>query len=256
MLNVAFKAARKAGQAIVRGYDRLDTVSIAEKGRNNFVTEIDQLAEKIIIEELREKYPYHQIIGEESGTLVGDGVNVWIIDPLDGTHNFIHGFPHFCISIAFMYKNKLEHGLIYDPLRDELFSASRGSGAMLNQKRIRVSQRHKLEEAFISTGFPVREPEQYESEMALLNRLLPQVADLRCAGSAALDLAYVGCGRLDAYYEFHLASWDIAAGALIVQEAGGMVTDDQGGENYLERGKVMAANTRLHGELTSVFKLD
>jgi myo-inositol-1(or 4)-monophosphatase len=249
MLNVAFKAARKAGQIIVRGYDRVDTLSVSQKGRSDFFTEIDQQAEKIIIETLREKYPYHQIIGEEGGTLLGDGVNVWIIDPLDGTHNFIHGLPHFCISIAYMYKNKLEHGLIYDPLRDELFTASQGSGALLNQKRLRVGQRTKLSEVFLSTGFPVRAPEQYEYEMALLNQLIPKVADIRSTGSAALDLAYVAASRFDAYYEFHLAAWDIAAGALIVQEAGGIVSDDQGGDNYLERGKVIAANMRLHNEL-------
>lgn len=251
MLNTAKTAARKAGTVILQALDRLDRIKVTEKSRNDFVTEIDQRAEKIIIETLQTAYPDHAFLGEETGETTGttDSEHTWIIDPIDGTKNFIRGFPHFCVSIALKYGQHIEHGLIYDPIRNEYFTASRGKGAHYNDQRIRVSQTHKLIDSLLGTGFPHRTPERVKQYCKGLFKILPIVSGVRRAGSAALDLAYVACGRLDGFWEFDLKPWDIAAGALIVQEAGGFVSGMTGKEDYLETGNVIAANPKIHQAL-------
>jgi myo-inositol-1(or 4)-monophosphatase len=210
ILNIAIRAARSAGEVIVRSIERLETIQFVEKAENDFVTEIDQQSEKIIIEAIRKTYPNHAILGEESGHLAGHADCTWIIDPLDGTRNFMHGFPHFCISIAFQHKDRIEHGLIYDPIRQEIFTASRGGGAQLNSRRIRVSNRPTLKTGLLGTGFPVRPQANFDAYLKTLAQLMPQASGIRRAGSAALDLAYTAAGRLDGYWEFGLAPWDIA----------------------------------------------
>lgn len=242
IINIAVEAARAAGNIIVRAMKRLDNVKIAEKQPNDFVTEVDQRVEQEIISIIKKAYPSHGILGEESGEIPGDDYQ-WIIDPLDGTRNFIHGFPHFAISIAVSYKNKLEHGVIYDPVRQELFTASRGKGAHLNERRIRVSQRKHLGECLLGTGFAYRHAtHDHTIPSRILQGIIPVCGDIRRAGAATLDLAYVACGRLDGFWELGLHLWDIASGILLVKEAGGIVCDPYGGETYLKTGNVVAAN--------------
>lgn len=247
IVNIAVSAARAAGNTILRAADRMDKVRVSEKGPNDFVTEIDQKVEQEIIATIHKAYPHHSIVGEESGESIGKhDDSVWIIDPIDGTRNFIHGFPHFAISIAFSYKGKIEHGVIYDPVRQELFSASRGKGARLNDTRIRVSQRKQMEDCLLSTGFPSRRSAEFVADSAdILKSLLPICGDIRRAGAATLDLAYVACGRLDGFWEMGLKPWDIAAGALLVKEAGGLVCDIDSSENYLKSGNIVAANPKI-----------
>lgn len=245
ILNIATEAARTAGNIIVRAMSRLDTIKIAEKQPNDFVTEIDQRVEKEIIAIIKKAYPSHGIIAEESGELEGDDYQ-WIIDPIDGTRNFIHGYPHFAISIAVMHKNRIEHGLIYDPVRQELFTASRGRGAQLNAQRIRVSERKHLQECLFGTGFAYRHDNADDpTQGKILASVLPICSDFRRSGAATLDLAYVACGRLDGFWELGLKIWDTAAGILLVKEAGGMVCDPHGGEDYLKTGNVVAANPTI-----------
>lgn len=242
ILNIAVEAARAAGNIIVRAMNRLDTVKISEKSPNNFVTEVDQRAEKEIISIIKKAHPTHGIIAEESGESPGNDYQ-WIIDPIDGTRNFIHGFPHFAISIAVMHKNKIEYGVIYDPMLQELFVATRGKGAFLNDRRIRVGQRKNLSECLFGTGFAYRHTDRDNPiPPNILRSILPLCGDIRRAGAATLDLAYVACGRLDGFWEFGLNIWDIAAGILLVKEAGGMVSDPNGGEDYLTTGNVVCAN--------------
>lgn len=245
ILNIASRAARSAGAIILRGFERLDTVQVSEKSQNDYVTEIDKQSEKIIIDAIRKMYPNHAILGEESGHLAGNEEFVWIIDPLDGTRNFLHGFPHFCISIGFKYKNRLEHGLIYDPIRQEMFTATRGDGAQLNNRRIRVSNRINLKDTLLGTGFPFRPAADFTAYLKTLAHLMPQAGGIRRAGSAALDLAYVAAGRMDGYWEFSLSPWDIAAGCLLILEAGGYVSDIRGGEDYLNTGDIIAGNPKI-----------
>ncbi len=242
LLNIAIEAARAAGTLITRAMLRLDTVKITEKRPNDFVTEVDQRVEREIIAIIHKAYPSHGIVGEESGEQKGNDYQ-WIIDPIDGTRNFIHGFPHFAVSIAVAHKNKIEHGVIYDPNRQELFTASRGKGALLNDRRIRVSDRKHLEECLLATGFAYRHKDKKNPLPGkILQAILPTCGDIRRAGAATLDLAYVACGRLDGFWEMGLHIWDIAAGVLLVKEAGGMVCDLTGGEEYLKTGNVVAAN--------------
>lgn len=254
LINIATDAARAAGNIIIRASERLDTVKIAEKGPNDFVTEVDQRVEREIINIIKKAYPSHAILGEEGGEIAGDDYK-WIIDPIDGTRNFIHGVPHYAVSIAISYKNRIEHGVIYDPVRDELFVASRGKGAKLNDRRIRVSQRKTLAESMLGTGFAHRRsniPESAPTEV--FHSILPLCGDLRRAGAATLDLAYVACGRFDGFWEFGLHIWDIAAGILLVKEAGGMVTDPFGGEDYLKTGNVVAANPAVLKQFLKTIK--
>jgi myo-inositol-1(or 4)-monophosphatase len=247
MINIALRAARKAGENIVRASDDLERFEVKAKGVNNFVSEVDINAEQEIIYHLHKAYPDHAILGEESG-LTGseDAEYRWIIDPLDGTTNFIRGIPHYAVSIACTFKGKLEHAVIVDPVRREEFTASRGRGAQLNGHRIRVSKLASLDGALLGTGIPFKEHcddklGPYSQSMELL---AGQCAGIRRAGAASLDLAYVAAGRLDAFWEIGLAPWDIAAGALLVREAGGLVADIDGSDGYLESGNIVCGNPK------------
>ena len=254
IINIAVDAARAAGTIIIRAMKRLDTIKIAEKQPNDFVTEVDQRVEQEIISIIHKAYPSHSILGEEGGEIAGDDFQ-WIIDPIDGTRNFIHGFPHFAVSIAVAYKNKIEHGVIYDPVRQELFTASRGKGAKLNDHRIRVSQRKTLEECLFGTGFAYRHKDKNAPLPGkILQSILPICGDIRRAGAATLDLAYVACGRLDGFWELGLQRWDIAAGILLVKEAGGMICDPHGGEDYFKTGNVVAANPLIIRQFLKTIK--
>lgn len=260
MLNMAIKAAHEAGDIIARSADRIDQLQIENKDKNDFVSEIDRAAEDTIIGILKKAYPDHSFIGEESGKTEGTSKEYeWIIDPLDGTTNFLYGIPHFAVSIALKKNGKLDQAVIYEPMRDELFHASRGGGAFLNSRRIRVSKRLSLENALLATGVPYR-PDQAEiidTYQQTMKALMLNTAGIRRAGSASLDLAYVAAGRYDGFWEFGLHEWDIAAGVLLVQEAGGLVGDMQGGEDHMKSGDIVAANPkvfkdmlkRLHGVL-------
>ncbi len=249
MLNMALRAARSAGELIFRSLERLDVISVNEKDAKDYVTEVDRAAEQAILEVLRKAYPTHSFLCEESGLIQGSGDGadyLWIIDPLDGTTNFIHGLPHFAVSIACKYKGRLEHAVVLDPVRQEEFTASRGRGAALNGRRIRVSNRRSLEGALLGTGFPFRDSQldHLDNYLGMFRSLVGQTAGIRRAGSASLDLAYVAAGRFDAFWEFGLSEWDMAAGALLVQEAGGLVSDFSGGHEFLEKGSVVAGNTK------------
>lgn len=254
MLNIGIRAARAAGDHIVRYMDRIEGMSITSKGRNDFVTEVDKQAELIIIDIIHKAYPQHSILAEESGEQ-GKGEYKWIIDPLDGTTNYLHGFPHFAVSIALEHKGELDQAVVYDPLKQELFTASKGGGAYLDNRRIRVSQRKSLEGALLGTGFPFRDHDKLDVFLETFRAFFPMTAGIRRAGVASLDLAYVACGRLDGFWEFGLYEWDIAAGALLIQEAGGFITDLSGNENYMTCGDILTANTSLHSELLNTLKL-
>ena len=244
MLNIAIRAARAAGDLIVREIDRVDDISVDSKGKNDFVSEVDKQAEQVIINTIQQSYPEHAFLGEETGKS-GESEFIWIIDPLDGTTNFLHNFPHYAVSIALEHKGRLDQAVIYDPLRQELFTASRGKGAQLNNRKIRVSAQIKLEAALLGTGFPFRSGQDIEIFIDSFRKLYPQVAGIRRAGSAALDLAYVACGRLDGFWEYNLKAWDIAAGALLVQEAGGINSEQSGGTNFLTSGNIISANPKI-----------
>ncbi len=247
MLNTAVKAARQAGSVINRGTRDLDALTISKKRHNDFVTEIDKAAEAAIIDILHKAYPDHAILAEESGAsgAKADSEFQWIIDPLDGTTNFIHGFPQYCVSIGLRHKGVMTQGVIFDPTRNELFTTTRGAGAYLNDRRIRVSKRLKLADTLVGTGFPFRDMQNLEHYIAMFRDVTKNVAGIRRAGSAALDLAYVACGRLDAFWEIGLAPWDMAAGSLLVQEAGGLIGDLNGEEGYMESGNVVGGNPKI-----------
>lgn len=245
LLNIGIQAARKAGDIINRNSDRLDTLTFTEKTQNEFASEIDQQAEQAIIQVIHKAYPSHSILGEEFGAQGDRDEYQWIIDPLDGTTNFMHGFPHYCVSIAVKVKNQIEHGVIYDPVRQELFTASRGQGTQLNDKRLRVSSTVNLKQALIGTGFPFRNPQHAQAYFESFTTLLPLTSDVRRTGSAALDLAYVAAGRQDGFWELGLNIWDTAAAILMIKEAGGLVSDFNGGESYLETGRVVAGNPKI-----------
>ncbi|GIZ13676.1 inositol-phosphate phosphatase [Pseudomonas sp. NCCP-436] len=249
MLNIALRAARSAGEMIFRSIERLDVISVDEKSAKDYVTEVDKAAELMIVQAIRKAYPTHSFLGEEGGVLEGSGEGAdyqWIIDPLDGTTNFIRGVPHFAVSIACKYRGRLEHAVVLDPVRQEEFTASRGRGAALNGRRLRVSNRKSLEGALLGTGFPFRNDQldHLENYLGMFRSLIGQTAGLRRAGAASLDLAYVAAGRYDAFWEFGLSEWDMAAGALLIQEAGGLVSDFSGGHDFLEKGQIVAGNTK------------
>jgi myo-inositol-1(or 4)-monophosphatase len=257
MLNIAIRAARSAGDLIIRVVDRIDTLTITPKGRNDFVSEVDQQAENEIIRILLKAFPDHGILAEESGQQLGSSRTeeyTWIIDPLDGTTNFLHGFPQFAVSIGLMQRGKLELGVIYDPLKQELFTAKRGSGAMLNNKRIRVTKQAALRGALLGTGFPFKDQRHLDAYLGMFRSLIGDTAGIRRAGSAALDLAYVATGRLDGFWEIGLYPWDMAAGVLLIQEAGGIVSDFTGGERYFASGNVLTASPRLHRIMLEVIQ--
>jgi myo-inositol-1(or 4)-monophosphatase len=247
MINIALRAARKAGENIVRASDDLHRFEVKAKGVNNFVTEVDINAEREIIYHLQKAYPDHAILGEESGLIGSEESEYrWIIDPLDGTTNFIRGIPHYAVSIACMYRGKIEHAVVVDPVRREEFTASRGRGAQLNGHRIRVSDLPNLDGALLGTGIPFKNhcDEQLQPYSKSIEVLASQCAGIRRAGAASLDLAYVAAGRLDAFWEIGLAQWDIAAGVLLVREAGGLVADIDGSDNYLDSGNIVCGNPR------------
>jgi myo-inositol-1(or 4)-monophosphatase len=252
-LNIAVRAARSAGNVIIRNLGKLDTLAIHTKDRNDFVTEVDRQAEQEIIYTLRKAFPGHGILAEESGVQEGDDYQ-WIIDPLDGTTNFLHGFPQFAVSIAMRHKGRMEHGVIYDPLRQELFTATRGGGAMLNDQRIRVTKRKTLEGSLLGTGFPFKSQQHLDAYLDMFRALFPQTAGIRRAGSAALDLAYVASGRLDGFWEIGLSIWDMAAGVLLIQEAGGLSSDFTGGNDHLESGNIVAGNPKLFAEILKTIR--
>jgi myo-inositol-1(or 4)-monophosphatase len=248
MLTTAVKAARRAGAVINRAARDIEALSITRKRHNDFVTEVDQGAEQAIIEVLQKAYPDHAILAEESGSQ-GKSDYVWIVDPLDGTTNFIHGFPQYAVSIALQHKGQLTQAVVYDPAKNELFTASRGHGAFLNDRRIRVSKRAHLRDALIGTGFPFREFSGIDEYMAMFREVTTKTAGVRRAGAAALDLAYVAAGRLDGFWETGLSAWDMAAGALLIQEAGGLVGDLQGESDYLESGRIVVGNPKIFAQL-------
>jgi myo-inositol-1(or 4)-monophosphatase len=250
MLNIAVKAARRGGAVIMRHLDRLERVAIETKDRGDFVTEVDRIAEADIIQVLRQAYPDTAVLAEESGAQIGNDL-CWIIDPLDGTTNFIHGYPQFAVSIALRNKDKLEQAVVFDPVRNDLFVASRGHGSYLNDRRMRVSRVPQLESALVGTGFPYKRNASLEMWMAILQDIIKESSGVRRAGSAALDLANVACGRFDGFWEFNLKPWDIAAGCLLVQEAGGLVSDINGGPDYMQSGNILAGNPKIHPELLS-----
>ncbi len=248
LLNIAVRAARRAGEVIIRSLNRLESLTVTSKGRNDFVTEVDRAAEAEIIAVIRRHYPQHAFLAEESGSS-GEHETVWIIDPLDGTTNFLHGFPVFAVSIACQMKGRLEHAVIYDPMRGELFTASRGAGAHLENHRMRVSKARGIDGSLIATGFPYRANTRYlDSYMAMLRAVTEQAAGVRRPGSAALDLAYVAAGRVDGFWEIGLAPWDTAAGTLLIQEAGGRIGTLTGGE-YQQGGHIVAGTPRVYTAL-------
>ena len=245
LLNIAIKAARRAGDLIVRSIPKLDAIKVDSKGRNDFVTDIDRLAEADIIATVRRSYPDHAFLGEESGRS-GSGETTWIIDPLDGTTNFLHGFPQFAVSIGVEQKGRLQHGVVYDPMRQELFTASRGEGAQLDGRKIRVSTQRSLEGALLGTGIPFRGQETWiDDYLAMLKVLMGTAAGIRRPGAASLDLAYVAAGRLDGFWEFGLSPWDTAAGTLLIHEAGGRVGTPTGADYVLGR-NLVAGNPKVY----------
>jgi myo-inositol-1(or 4)-monophosphatase len=248
MLNIAVKAARRAGNIIVRASRNLDIVAAREKAANDYVSEVDQEAEQTIIRTLREAYPDHAILAEESGAS-GDSEYQWIIDPLDGTTNFLHGFPQYAVSIALAHKGIVTQAVVYDPCRNDLFTATRGRGAYLNETRLRVSKRAELRSSLIGTGFPFRQLEQVDTYLAMFRDIIKKTAGVRRPGAAALDLAYVAAGHLDGFWELGLSPWDIAAGGLLITEAGGLIGDLEGNENYMESGNVVAGNPKVFVEM-------
>lgn len=251
LINIATEAVRSASKIILRFMDRMDTIEINKKNINDVVTEVDRLSEQEIIDHIQKAYPDHSILAEESGMIEGNEY-CWIIDPLDGTTNYVHSFPHFAISIAVKQKDQLTIGVVYDPIRNELFTAVRGEGAHLNNRRIRVSECKQAENSLIGTGFPFRKKQQTKHYLNTFESVFLNTSGIRRAGAASLDLAYVAAGRLDGYWEASLKEWDIAAGALLVQEAGGLLSDFQGENNYLFTGNIIAGNPKIHKSLQNL----
>jgi len=254
MLNIAVRAARRAGSIINRAALDGSGYEVRSKRLNDFVTRVDHAAEEAIIETVRKAYPDHAVLAEESGASAGRAEYQWIIDPLDGTTNFIHGFPQYCVSIAIRHREAMAHGVIYDPMKNELFTASKGRGAFLNDRRIRVSKCLRLADALVGTGFPFKEIDRINVYVQQMRSLMAKSAGLRRAGAAALDLAYVACGRLDAFWELGLSPWDMAAGALMIQEAGGLVGDLGGEPGYLESGEIAAATPKIFTALLEALR--
>ncbi len=257
MLNTAIKAARRGASIINRAALDLEQIRVTEKRRNDFVTEIDQAAERAIVDVLLKAYPTHAVLAEESGASANLQENnefVWIIDPLDGTTNFIHGFPQYCVSIALQQRGLITQAVVFDPTRNDLFIASKGDGAYLNDKRLRVSKCDKMADSLIGTGFPFRNLDKLDEYLQMFKLVTEKCQGLRRPGSAALDLAYVAAGRLDGFFEKGLSSWDMAAGALLITEAGGIIGDFSGEQSYLEKGDVIAGNPRIFFQLITLLK--
>ena len=253
MLSIAVKAARRAGNIINRGAREIDLLTVTTKGPKDFVSEVDRQAESAIVETLLDAYPDHAILAEE-GTAKGanaDAENVWIIDPLDGTTNFLHGFPQYCVSIALAHRGQVTQGVIYDPVRNDLFTTTRGRGAFLNERRIRVSRRQHLRDCLIGTGFPFRDGAYLETYLRMMKTMIEQTAGLRRPGAAALDLAYVAAGFYDGFWEVGLNPWDVAAGSLLVQESGGLIGDLAGESEFLHAGQVIAGNPKIFAQIVA-----
>jgi myo-inositol-1(or 4)-monophosphatase len=256
MLNVAVRAAREAGKIINRASLDIDLLRVAQKAANDFVTEVDRAAEQAIIDVLLRAFPRHGILGEETGSAFGDAGSEyqWIIDPLDGTTNFIHGMPVYAVSIALAHRGVVQQAVVYDPTRDELFTATRGAGAFLNSRRIRVSSRVRLEDSLIGTGFPFRKNDDFDTYLEIFKRVAQRCVGLRRPGAAAIDLAYVAAGRYDGFFETGLKPWDIAAGSLLVTEAGGLIGNFSGEGNHLFSGEVLAATPKVFGQLVALLQ--
>jgi myo-inositol-1(or 4)-monophosphatase len=272
MMNVAVKAARSAGNIINRASLNLERLQVARKQQNDFVTEVDQAAEYAVIEILKEAYPTHHFYAEESGYLTAAGESLgalswdqavafqrpeedhfmWVIDPIDGTTNFIHGFPQFAVSIALFVNGVVQQAVIYDPTRDELFTATKGAGAYLNHRRLRVAQQLRLADCLIGTGFPYRNDQNLDHYVSLFKKMTRSCAGLRRPGAASLDLAYVAAGRLDGFFEGDLKPWDMAAGILLIQESGGLVGQYDGEEGYFSSGQIMAANPKIFAQMATL----
>lgn len=256
LLNIAVKAALRAGDIMLRYRDQLDTITVTEKSKNDFVSEVDIHIEQTIIESIQKAHPNHGILAEESGLIETDEDVQWVIDPLDGTTNYLRGLPHYAVSIGIKVKSRMEYGVIYNPCLQELFTAKRGGGARLNDRRIRVGKINDLGLALLGTGFSRRQSEFKPEQLTMIKSLLSQCGGFRRMGCASLDLAYVAAGRLDGLWEFGLKPWDIAAGSLLIKEAGGLVSDFEGGENYPENGNLVAANPKLFKELLRSLRAD
>ena len=246
MLTIAIRAARSAGNQILRAVDSVGQLQIDQKGKNDYASEVDRQAESEIIRIIGKAYPNNGFLAEESGHHKSDSDYIWVIDPLDGTTNFLHGFPQFAVSIALKHKGILEVGVVYDPQRDELFTAERGGGAMLNNRRIRVTRQTRLTGSLLGTGFPFKKQQHLDSFLGMFRALFIDSAGIRRAGAAALDLAYVAAGRLDGFWEIGLHEWDMAAGVLLIKEAGGVVTDFSFNDKFLESGNLIAGNPKMH----------
>jgi myo-inositol-1(or 4)-monophosphatase len=252
LLNVAVMAARRAGSTLIKKMNNLEKLEVEQKGHNDYVSEADRAAEKAAIDCILKHYPDHAIHAEESG-VQGESDTTWIIDPLDGTTNYLHGFPVFAVSVGVQVNGRMEHGVVYDPLRQELFTASRGQGAQLEGRKIRVSGRKHLEQALVGTGFPFRQADkEIEPYLGMLGKVIRNTSGVRRPGAAALDLCYVAAGRLDAFWETGLAPWDLAAGSLIIREAGGIVSGLDGSENFLDTGHILCGTPKIYAGLAKL----
>ncbi len=252
-ITIGVRAARAAGNIITRQLNHLDTLRIDAKQDRDFVSEVDRQAEQEIIKIIHRSYPEHAILAEESGQQ-GDADFEWVIDPLDGTTNFLHGFPQFAVSIGVRNKGKLEAAIVYDPIAQELYTAAKGSGALLNDRRIRVSNRSNMDSALLGTGLPFLAHHDFDNGLKILKSFMQQTAGIRRPGAAALDLAYVAAGRLDGFWEYNLKPWDMAAGILLVQEAGGIISDPDGTAKFMDSGDVVCGNPKIHQQMLKIIK--
>ncbi len=253
-LNIAVKAARRAGSVINRASFDLDKLTVEQKGQNDFVSEVDRAAEQAIVQVLKDAYPQHSILAEESGASGPKSEYQWIIDPLDGTTNFLLGFPQYCVSIALALKGVVQHGVIFDPVRNDLFTASRGGGAFLNERRIRVSKTLNIKDALLGTGFPYKEFANFDRYLAVFKEMTEKSAGVRRPGAAALDLAYVACGRFDGFWETGLNPWDVAAGGLMILEAGGLIADFKGEGDWLNSGTVVCGTPKVFAPMLQIIQ--